>query len=369
MLYRSVTIATIADVMELTKENRALVKEGLRLLSNTSSPGLRAIIKVNELEDKPISVYHIGFVIGPCFNAAGRLETADLAFRLLRSTDDLEAEALALQLKRLNDERKHLTELAMNRGIELAESPQYNADHVLVIPLEDCHESIVGIVAGRIKEHTGKPTIVLAQVASDYSKGSGRSIPAYSMYEEMARFSDLFVKFGGHAMAAGLTICNQNIDKLRERLNSRQQLTEKDFIQKIYIDAEVVFRHMTESVVKYLYMLEPYGNGNQKPIFASRHIKIQRAVRLGKNKNVLKMYLEDAMGDVLEAIMFQGVEEFLEFIGDEFGQEQRTNVLQGYNNEVELAFSFFPDINEYKGRKNVQLIIQDYKRMKRSGCV
>ena len=170
-------------------------------------------------------------------------------------------------------------------------------------------------------------------------------------------------------MAAGLTICNQNIDKLRERLNSRQQLTEKDFIQKIYIDAEVVFRHMPESVVKYLYMLEPYGNGNQKPIFASRHIKIQRAVRLGKNKNVLKMYLEDAMGDVLEAIMFQGVEEFLEFIGDEFGQEQRTNVLQGYNNEVELAFSFFPDINEYKGRKNVQLIIQDYKRMKRSGCV
>lgn len=365
LLLAYTSIATVADIMELQGENRIIVKEGLKLLSYTENIGLKAIKKVNSLDGKFISTYHIGFVIGPCFNAAGRLGTARLAFDLLKSDNEDIAMKLAQKLKDLNDERKSMTEEGAYKGMLIAKGEEYSKDKVVVLMLEDCHESLAGIIAGRIKDHFNKPTIVFTDTGNGKCKGSGRSIPAYHMYDELSKCKDLFERFGGHAMAAGITMSICNFEELRKRLNINTKLTEKDFVSVVRIDAELVFHHITEEVISSLGKLEPFGNGNTKPVFCGRHFAVNRAWIIGKNKNVLKMVLKDAEGNVSNAVCFRDIDGMLAMIKDEYGEEQMQNMLRGAGNNVDIALTFYPEINEYNGLKSVQLIVQNYSIIRR----
>lgn len=338
-------IATIGDVMPLVDENRVLVKHGLKSLMNTKNLGLRALIKATGMEGKKISAYSIGFVIGPCLNAGGRLENALVALNMFMSESSDEANEYAMHLKELNDERKDLTAMNVKVAVELAER-EYSYDDILVIYLENCHESIAGIIAGRVREALGKPTIILTDAFGEDGmiKGSGRSIESYNMFEALYEVKDIFEKFGGHHMAAGMSLKKDRLDEFRKRLNENSKLTKEDFIQKIWIDVPLPFSYISHDFVRELEKLEPYGNKNEKPKFARKGIKILSKSILGKNKNVVKMVLEDD-GTRLDGIYFCDGEAFFE-------------ELKG-NNEIDIIY--YPDINEYGGRESLQVIITGYK--------
>ena len=338
-------IATIGDVMPLVDENRVLVKHGLKSLMNTKNLGLRALIKATGMEGKKISAYSIGFVIGPCLNAGGRLENALVALNMFMSESSDEANEYAMHLKELNDERKDLTAMNVKVAVELAER-EYVDDDILVIYLENCHESIAGIIAGRVREALGKPTIILTDAFGEDGmiKGSGRSIESYNMFEALYEVKDIFEKFGGHHMAAGMSLKKDRLDEFRKRLNENSKLTKEDFIQKIWIDVPLPFSYISHDFVRELEKLEPYGNKNEKPKFARKGIKILSKNILGKNKNVVKMVLEDD-GTRLDGIYFCDGEAFFE-------------ELKG-NNEIDIIY--YPDINEYGGRESLQVIITGYK--------
>jgi len=339
-------IATIGDVMPLVDENRVLVKHGLKSLMNTKNLGLRALIKATGMEGKKISAYSIGFVIGPCLNAGGRLENALVALNMFMSESSDEANEYAMHLKELNDERKDLTAMNVKVAVELAER-EYADDDILVIYLENCHESIAGIIAGRVREALGKPTIILTDAFGEDGmiKGSGRSIESYNMFEALYEVKDIFEKFGGHHMAAGMSLKKDRLDEFRKRLNKNSKLTKEDFIQKIWIDVPLPFSYISLDFVRELEKLEPYGNKNEKPKFARKDIKILSKNILGKNKNVVKMVLEDDDGTRLDGIYFCDGEAFFE-------------ELKG-NNEIDIIY--YPDINEYGGRESLQVIITGYK--------
>lgn len=339
-------IATIGDVMPLVDENRVLVKHGLKSLMNTNNLGLRALIKATGMEGKKISAYSIGFVIGPCLNAGGRLENALVALNMFMSRNSDEANEYAMHLKELNDERKDLTAMNVKVAVELAER-EYADDDILVIYLENCHESIAGIIAGRVREALGKPTIILTDAFGEDGmiKGSGRSIESYNMFESLYEVKDIFEKFGGHHMAAGMSLKKDRLDEFRKRLNKNSKLTKEDFIQKIWIDVPLPFSYLSLDFVRELEKLEPYGNKNEKPKFARKGIKILSKNILGKNKNVVKMLLEDDDGTRLDGIYFCDGEAFFE-------------ELKG-NNEIDIIY--YPDINEYGGRESLQVIITGYK--------
>ena len=339
-------IATIGDVMPLVDENRVLVKHGLKSLMNTNNLGLRALIKATGMEGKKISAYSIGFVIGPCLNAGGRLENALVALNMFMSESSDEANEYAMHLKELNDERKDLTAMNVKVAVELAER-EYADDDILVIYLENCHESIAGIIAGRVREALGKPTIILTDAFGEDGmiKGSGRSIESYNMFEALYEVKDIFEKFGGHHMAAGMSLKKDRLDEFRKRLNDNSELTKEDFIQKIWIDVPLPFSYISHDFVRELEKLEPYGNKNEKPKFARKGIKILSKNILGKNKNVVKMVLEDDDGTRLDGIYFCDGEAFFE-------------ELKG-NNEIDIIY--YPDINEYGGRESLQVIITGYK--------
>ncbi len=365
LLLEYVAIATIADLMELQGENRILVKEGLKYLSETENYGLKAIKEVNELLDKKITTYHVGFVIGPCFNAAGRLETAAVAYELLQASDYTEAMELAKRLKDINDERKMLTEEGSRRGIEIAGNDEYTESKILIILLEGCHESLAGIIAGRIKEAFYKPVIVFTEGENGVYKGSGRSVPSFDMFEELMKYKDLFVRLGGHAMAAGMTIEKDNFYIFKEKLNAELIARGKDYVPVIQIDAEVLFRHMTEDIIRSMYMLEPFGTGNKKPLFAGRHFGVKLAQVVGKNRNVLKLILVDGEGSTISAVCFNNIEGFIQMVEDEYGKEQTDRMLRGASNDVDVALTFYPEINEYNGLRSVQLVVQNYCIVKR----
>lgn len=339
-------IATIGDVMPLVDENRVLVKHGLKSLMNTNNLGLRALIKATGMEGKKISAYSIGFVIGPCLNAGGRLENALVALNMFMSESSDEANEYAMHLKELNDERKDLTAMNVKVAVELAER-EYADDDILVIYLENCHESIAGIIAGRVREALGKPTIILTDAFGEDGmiKGSGRSIESYNMFEALYEVKDIFEKFGGHHMAAGMSLKKDRLDEFRKRLNKNSKLTKEDFIQKIWIDVPLPFSYISLDFVRELEKLEPYGNKNEKPKFARKGIKILSKNILGKNKNVVKMLLEDDDGTRLDGIYFCDGEAFFE-------------ELKG-NNEIDIIY--YPDINEYGGKESLQVIITGYK--------
>ena len=357
-----VGFATVGDVMVLDGENRILVKEGLKQLRITQNYGWRALIQANNLDFDTLNSYHIGFVLGPCINASGRLDTAKRSLRLLLAKDAAEAELLAARLKQLNDERKELTQAAVDLACEQIDGSTEANDRVLVVYLPDCHESIAGIVAGRIRERYGKPTFVVTNAeAEDEAKGSGRSIEAYSMFEEMVKCQDLFRKFVGHPMAAGFSLPRSRIDEMRRRLNENCTMTEEDMAEKIMVDVPMPINYIRESLVEELAVLEPFGNGNEKPLFAERHLKLLSARILGKNANVLKLQVANATGCTMEALYFGIPDNILSYLTDKYGKNEVQKLLWGKVNQIEMDLTYYPSINEYQGRRTLQIVIKNFR--------
>lgn len=358
-LIQYVAIATVCDVVDLVSENRILVKEGLKRINNTSNIGLRALFKETGLEGKEITVYSLGFVIGPSINASGRLEQAEWALKLLITKDKNEAEELAKKLNELNKDRQELTQTGLEEAIKIIEENNMAKDKVLVVYLEDVHESIAGIIAGRIREKYNLPTIILTK-AHEGAKGSGRSIEEYNMFEELLKCKDLLGKFGGHPMATGMSIPSENIDKFREKLNEVTTLSDEDIIPKVSIDMPLPINKINYKLIDEIALLEPYGKGNPKPNFAVKGLMVKAARILGKNNNVLKLNLTDGYLNI-DGIYFGDIEVALEIIKNKFGEYEYNKMLNGQTNMVKIDIVYFPDINEYNGRKSVQLLIQNIR--------
>ena len=336
-------IATVGDVMDLQGENRILVKEGLKRLPYTKNKGLQALIRVTGLEGSRISSYHIGFVLGPCINASGRLDTAARSLLLLQCEDAGEAARLAGDLKALNDSRKALTEKGKDAAIQLIENTDLKNDPVLVVYLPECHESLAGIIAGRIREKYNRPVFVLTKGEKGV-KGSGRSIQQYSMFEELVKCGDLLDQYGGHPMAAGLSLPEENVSLLRKRLNEQCNLKEEDLIPKVIIDVPMPISYISTKLVEQLSLLEPFGKGNTKPLFAQKNVKAINSRVIGKNHNVTKLQLMDEQGYVIEAVYFGNIPEFMDFLSA----------------RDKISVTYYPEINRYQGRETLQVIIQNY---------
>ena len=359
-LIENAAIATVGDVMDLEGENRILVKEGLQMLGRTRNQGLRSLMECTGVQKDQIRAYHIGFVLGPCLNASGRLDTAKRALKLLRAKDKKEADILAGELKALNDSRKDLTDVAVKQAIELVETTAVGQDKVLVIYLPGCHESIAGIVAGRIREIYYKPVFVLTD-AEEGIKGSGRSIEAYSMYEELSKCQKLLTRYGGHKLAAGLSLEKENIERLRYMLNANCTLQEEDLAEKVVIDMEMPFSCVTEELVQELSLLEPFGKGNTKPVFAAKSVEILSGKILGKNKNVLKLQVQDSAGTQIEAMYFQNIDQFLSELEENYGVFEVESMLAGKKNHIILMLTYYPGMNEYMGKKTPQIVITHFR--------
>ncbi len=351
--------ATIGDVMELVGENRILVKEGLKRLNATQNVGMAALIRACKLEEMELKAYHIGFVLGPCINAGGRLDTARRSLNLLLQEEKAKADLMALELKELNDERKDMTQKGTEEAIAWIEKEGRSSDKVLVVYLPDCHESLAGIIAGRIRERYNKPVFVLTDSA-DGVKGSGRSIEAYSMFEEMSKCKEFYTKYGGHPMAAGLSLPPENVEKFRNFLNEHTTLTEEDFIPKITIDVPMPIGYITEKLIRELSVLEPFGKGNEKPLFAEKNLSILNMKILGRNRNVLKMQVRSQSGTVMDALYFGDLEQILDYIREKFGETEYEKCFQGRQNAVTLSVIYYPSLNEYQGRTSIQIIVSHY---------
>ena len=337
-------IATIGDVMDLKDENRILVKEGLQRLHHTTNLGLQELIRVNGLEPENISPYHIGFVLGPCLNASGRLDTAKRALKLLLAETREEAAVLAGDLKNLNESRKEMTAQGVEKAIEQVESTSMMEDTVLVVFLPECHESLAGIIAGRLRERYHKPSFVLTR-GEEGVKGSGRSIEAYSMYEKLCECKEYLTKFGGHPMAAGLSLEEENVETFRRKLNERSGLSQEDLVEKVSIDVPMPIHYIRKDLVRELSLLEPFGKGNEKPLFAQKNLWISQLRVFGKNRNVVKMRLTDENGYPMDGVYFGD--------GDSFAEEAR--------GKQKIAIVYYPDINVYQGRESLQVIIRHYQ--------
>ena len=353
-----VAMATITDVMELKEENRILVSLGLKQMRKTKNLGLKALMEVNKIAMGSLSAYHIGFIIGPCLNASGRLDTAKKALNLLQATTQTEAIKDAEELKALNESRKAMTLEQTQKAMDLIEHSSLKEDKVLVVVLKDCHESLAGIIAGRIKEYYHRPTIVLTNVENGY-KGSGRSIKAYDMFKEVNKQKHLLTKFGGHPMACGLSIEEKDIKEFRTQLNNQTTLTFDDFIPIISIDMVLPPEYITEELIKEFSLLEPFGNGNTKPIFVGKDFSVKKAQVLGVNKNVLKFQLSTKNNFLIPAIYFGDPDEVLSKIQDGFGIDAYGKMMKGEKNNVKLMLIFYPQINEFRGVKTIQLVIQN----------
>lgn len=352
--------ATVGDVMDLDGENRILVKEGLKRIQRTDNQGLLALIRANGLDPAAISSYHIGFVLGPCINASGRLDTARRSMRLLLSETAKEADVLAGELKELNDTRKELTQQAVEQACRMIDAGAYEQDRVLVIYLPDCHESIAGIVAGRLREKYYRPTFVVTD-AENGAKGSGRSTESYSMFDEMVKCGDLFLKFGGHPMAAGFSLERGRIDEMRRRLNENCTLSEADQMEKISIDVPMPIDYLGEALVEQLSMLEPFGKGNEKPLFGETHLQLLGARILGKNANVLKLRVMNTAGRVMDAMYFGDPEEVRDYLTGKYSKLQVQDLFWGRGEGMELDLTYYPSINEYMGRRSLQIVIKNFR--------
>lgn len=337
-------IATIGDVMDLQDENRILVKEGLQRLHHTTNLGLQELIRVNNLEPENISPYHIGFILGPCLNASGRLDTAKRALQLLLADSREEAAALAGDLKNLNESRKEMTAQGLEKAIEQVESTSMMEDTVLVVFLPECHESLAGIIAGRLRERYHKPSFVLTR-GEEGVKGSGRSIESYSMYEKLCECKEYLTKFGGHPMAAGLSLEEENVERFRRKLNEQSGLTEEDLVEKVTVDVPMPIHYIRKDLVQELSLLEPFGKGNEKPLFAQKNLWVSQMRVFGKNRNVVKMRLTDENGYPMDGVYFGN--------GDEFAEEGR--------GKRKISIVYYPDINMYQGRESLQVIIRHYQ--------
>ncbi len=336
--------ATVGDVMDLTGENRILVKESIKRLRRTTHPGMSALMEVNGLERDRLSAYHIGFVLGPCINASGRLDTAKRALALLNTEEEGLAMERAAELKAMNDERKSLTEKGVEEAVAQIENGSLADDRVLVVYLPDCHESLAGIIAGRVRERYYRPVFVLTK-GEEAVKGSGRSIEAYSMFEEMTRCKELFLKYGGHPMAAGLSLPEDKVEEFRRRLNEGCSLTDEDLTEVIHIDMALPFSCVSETLVEELELLEPFGKGNTKPVFAARNVRILESRILGKNRNVLRMKLQDESQGILEGIYFNSCMD---------------EAFEAMRKKPAMHMLYYPEINEFRGERKLQIRILNY---------
>ena len=335
--------ATVGDVMDLVDENRIIVKHGLEQMRHSKNTGIHALMRQKEVQPERLSAYHLGFVLGPCLNASGRLDTAVRSLKLLLAEKEEEAAVLAAELADLNEERKKMTEDGLNTAIRTIEEQHLQKQKVMVVYLPDLHESLAGIVAGRIREQYHHPVFVLTK-SEEGIKGSGRSIETYSMYEELCKCQDLFLKFGGHPMAAGLSLPEENREAFMERINAYAALTREDFIRKIHIDVPMPLSYVTKDLIQELKILEPFGKGNEKPVFADKNIRVWQKRIVGKNRNVLKLVLKDSAGGCYPAVYFGRAEEFFEFL-----EEKDT-----------ISIVYYPEINSYMGREEKQFVVSSY---------
>ena len=359
-LMENVAIATIGDVMDLVDENRIFVKQGLDMLKRTENLGLKALMGCTGVNVDKLSPYHIGFVIGPCMNASGRLDTAKRALELLEAKKVAEADLLAGDLKALNDSRKDMTAQAVEEAFIQVENSELKDADVLVVYLPECHESLAGIVAGRIREKYYRPVFVLTKGAEGL-KGSGRSIETWHMYEGLNRVKHLLSKFGGHKMAAGLSMPEENLEQFRKEINEKSGITPEDLNEKIAIDMQLPFECVNEKFIGELAVLEPFGKGNARPVFAERQVQVESARILGKNKNVLNLQVKDLHGTRMDAMYFGDVNTFVEYVREKFGDIACECLLRGHGHGIVMAFTYYPDINEYQGVRTPQIVIQNYK--------
>ena len=363
-------IATVGDIVDLVSENRTIVKNGLKHINDIDNKGLKALIEANELTGKVISSYHISFIIGPCINAGGRLDTARKAFELFRCTSENEAVIKAIELKDINDERKEMTAFYTEKALDILKNDdRYKNQNVIVVYLHDCHESLAGIIAGRIKEIYYKPVFVLTD-CEEGVKGSGRSIEGYSMYEEMVkadtRFRQenttdehLFIKYGGHKMAAGLSIDKDRIDIFREYLNSSDGITEDMLVEKVWIDVALPFEYLSFDFIEQLDILEPFGRANERPVFAEK-CRINRIRVFGKNRNVISLSVRNEAGTTIDATCFEEEVVFMDYLKNKFSETDVDNALNGRENNIRLSIIYYPEINEYRGFKNIRVVIKRY---------
>lgn len=359
-LLQLAAFATVGDVMELKDENRALVKTGLRLMGNTSYIGLKALLSVMGRWGTPVTAYHLGYILGPCINATGRIDTASRALELLMTEQESEAMRLAMELKEMNDSRKLITEQGTSKAVEQIEKGEHDGDSVYVIYLSECHESIAGIIAGRIRERYHHPTLVITDT-EDGLKGSGRSIESYDMYQELSAVRDIFTKFGGHAQAAGFSLPKNKLSELRRRLNENSRLTETDFREKLWIDAEMPFSYVSPQLLDQFALLEPFGNGNPKPLFAKKDVLLYSARMLGAEGKVGKYQIRDTNGGTAElTLFFDKNKVFKKFLTDRYGEEKVREVFRGRGEGLKFSAAYYPQWNEWQGQKNIQFIMEDF---------
>ncbi|MFG6384012.1 MAG: single-stranded-DNA-specific exonuclease RecJ [Lachnospiraceae bacterium] len=351
--------ATVGDVMELIGENRILVKEGLKALNQTKNYGMRALAIRNQIEFGKIKSYHIGFILGPCLNASGRLDTAKRALELLLAENEYQATTYAGDLYDLNVSRKEMTEQGILKAKEMVEHTELKRDKVLVIYLPDCHESLAGIIAGRIREQYHRPVFVLTK-SEEGVKGSGRSIENYSMYEEMSKCKELFTKFGGHPMAAGLSLPEEHVELFRRKLNENTSLTDEDLLGKIVIDVPMPIDYISKQLIEELNLLEPFGKSNEKPVFADKNLHILAIKVFGKTNNVCRMQVQSQSGMILNAIYFGNTELFLEFLQQKYGTKALELTKLGKDGGIYASFVYYPEINRYNGKESLQIIVKNY---------
>lgn len=357
-------IATVADVMELVGENRILVRKGLSYLNRTNHTGLRALMEVCGIAPEQVRAYHIGFILGPCFNAAGRLDTIVHALALLESKEYDQALALAGELWAMNEERKELTRVGTERAVELIEHATWKDEHVYLVYIKDCHESVAGIIAGRLRERYYRPVLVFTDASEEGQiKASGRSIDDYDMFTELSAFRNLFLRFGGHKMAAGLTMEKKNLEILRDGLNARCTLTQTQLMPLVMIDAAMPLGYINEEVIADLEKLEPFGRANEKPLFAQQHLSVLRLSRIGKNRNVVKMSVMGPEGIIMDALYFGDTDVFFDFLEEEYGRDNVAAALRGMRNTIDIGVTYYPQINEFQGKRSLQIVIQNYCRV------
>lgn len=352
-------MATVCDVMELKGENRTMVALGIQALKECRDFGLNALIEENQINKENISAYHMGFVLGPCLNASGRLDVAVKGLRLLLCDNPAEAAVMAKEITELNRVRKDMTA----KGVEEAKkqvAERGEIEPVLVIYLPECHESLAGIIAGRIREKFYRPAIILTD-AEDGMKGSGRSIDGYHMYEALCEVQDLLSKFGGHPKAAGMSLPKENVEEFRRRLVENCRLTEEDLTEKVSIDVILPFGLVSEQVIAELKLLEPFGVGNEKPLFAERNLKLIRARILGKNANVLKLEAENEYGKQFEVMYFGDIEAFEYDVEEKFGKAALDKLFQGRENEIRMNMIYYPESSEFRDKVTLQAVMQYYK--------
>lgn len=357
-------IATVADVMELVGENRILVRKGLSYLNHTNHTGLRALMEVCGIAPEQVRAYHIGFILGPCFNAAGRLDTIVHALELLESKEYDQALALAGELWAMNEERKELTRVGTERAVELIEHATWKDEHVYLVYIKDCHESVAGIIAGRLRERYYRPVLVFTDASEEGQiKASGRSIDDYDMFTELSAFRNLVLRFGGHKMAAGLTMEKKNLEILRDGLNARCTLTQTQLMPLVMIDAAMPLGYISEEVIADLEKLEPFGRANEKPLFAQQHLSVLRLSRIGKNRNVVKMSVMGPEGIIMDALYFGDTDVFFDFLEEEYGRDNVAAALRGMRNTIDIGVTYYPQINEFQGKRSLQIVIQNYCRV------